>query len=134
MKEETEAIGCEIPPSSLNDCTGTGDCSTQQDKPPRGALQSLPPTSANCSTRVQHWGISDPNFSCSSGHSVKGEYWECYVGISSVSFLVEMQHLLGKGISVEDGKIQREMVNLIKGLDVSFLLTKENWTEKALAA
>lgn len=49
-------------------------------------------------------------------------------------FLLEMQQLLGKGISVEDGKIQREMVHLIKGLDVSFLLTKENWTEKALAA
>lgn len=44
-----------------------------------------------------------------------------------------MQHLLGERISVA-GKVQREMMYLIKGLDVSFLLTKENWPEKTLAA
>lgn len=52
---------------------------------------------------------------------------------SSVSSLVEMQHLLGEGISVA-GKVHRERMYLIKGLDVSFLLTKENWPEKTLAA
>lgn len=52
------------------------------------------------------------------------------MGINSGSFLLEMQHFHGKGTSAEDGKIQREMLYLIKGLDVPLLLTKENWTEK----
>lgn len=52
VKEETEATGWEIPPSSKITARAQGTAPPTGQSP--GALQSLP-SSASCSTRVKPW-------------------------------------------------------------------------------